>query len=98
MKTRPYLLKAVCFAFVFLQGLLLELSLVTRKPVFGICDQVRLKPTCSATEPSKSLEISAISSRSMKLSKQMRRLICAFVVRIWHKPVFSRRGSDFQEF
>ena len=28
------------------------LSLVTRKPVFGICDQVRLKPACSATETS----------------------------------------------
>ena len=28
------------------------LSLVTRKPVFRVCDQVRLKPTCSATETS----------------------------------------------
>ena len=23
-----------------------------RKPVFGVCDQVRLKPACSATETS----------------------------------------------
>ena len=30
----------------------LNISLVTRKPVFGICDQVRLKPVCSATETS----------------------------------------------
>ena len=28
------------------------LSLVTRKPVFGIFDQVRLKPGCLATETS----------------------------------------------
>ena len=28
------------------------LSLVTRKPVFGVSDQVRLKPACSATETS----------------------------------------------
>ena len=26
------------------------LSLVTRKPVFGVCDQVRLKPACLADE------------------------------------------------
>ena len=26
------------------------MSHVTRKPVFGVCDQVRLKPTCSAIE------------------------------------------------
>ena len=28
-----------------------------RKPIFGVCDQVRLKPACSATETSYSLEI-----------------------------------------
>ena len=49
---RACLLKAVCVAFVFLQGLLLELSLVKRKSVFGVCDQVRLKPACSTTETS----------------------------------------------
>ena len=81
--------------FVSLQGLLLELSLVTRNPVFGVCDQVRLKPTCSTTETSYSFEILAIAIRSMKLSRRMRKLICAFVVRIWHKHVFSRPGSDF---
>ena len=26
------------------------MSLVSRKPVFGVCDQVRLKPACAATE------------------------------------------------
>ena len=29
-----------------------HLSHITRKPVFGVCDQVRLKPDCSATEAS----------------------------------------------
>ena len=29
-----------------------NMSLVTRKPVFGVCDQVRLKPACSASEAS----------------------------------------------
>ena len=28
----------------------LYMSLVTRKPVFGVCDQVRLEPACSVTE------------------------------------------------
>ena len=29
-----------------------HMSSVTRKPVFGVCDQVRLKLVCSATEAS----------------------------------------------
>ena len=29
-----------------------NMSLITRKPVFGVSDQVRLKPACSATEAS----------------------------------------------
>ena len=29
-----------------------KLSHVTRKPVFGVCDQVRHKPACAATEAS----------------------------------------------
>ena len=28
-----------------------------RKPVYGVCDQVRLKPACSATEDSQGLEV-----------------------------------------
>ena len=30
----------------------LYMSLVTRKPVFGVCDHVRLESACSATETS----------------------------------------------
>ena len=75
------------------------MSLVTRKPVFGVCDQVRLKPACSATETSKSLEMLDLENRNMILSNRnnkgadqtvwMHRLICSFVVHIWHKQVFS---------
>ena len=36
---------------------LLQVSPVTRKPVFGVCDQLRLKPACSATETSYGLEM-----------------------------------------
>ena len=72
-----------------------------RKPVFGVLYQARLKQVCSATETSWSLEISAIESIDILLSRQrttkegadqtarMCRLICAFVVRIWQKQFFS---------
>ena len=47
-----------------------HLSLVTRKPVFGVCDQVRRKPVCSATETSWRLEISDIETRGIIISRQ----------------------------
>ena len=46
------------------------MNLVTRKPVFGVCDTVWL----------------------------MRRLICTFVVHIWHKQVFSWCCSYLNQF
>ena len=45
------------------------LSLVTRKPVFGVFDQVRLKPACSAKETSQSHEIANIETRDIILSR-----------------------------
>ena len=79
----------------------LVLSFVTRKPVFGVTDQVRLKPTCVATVARLRLGISDIETRGFILSRQRttkalirpRILICAFVVRIWQRLVFARRGS-----
>ena len=76
-------------------------SLVTRKPVFGVFEHVRLKPVCSVKEASYNHEITNIETRGIKLSRQrttkaltsLRRLICIFVVRIWHKHVFSWHGS-----
>ena len=47
-----------------------QLSLVTRKRVFRVCDLVRLKPACSATETSWSLEILDIETRGIILSEQ----------------------------
>ena len=73
-----------------------------RKPVFGIFDQVRLKPACSATEATERHEITNVETRGIILSRKgttkvqtarMRRLICAFVVHIWQKQVFSWWGS-----
>ena len=46
-----------------------DTSHVTR-PVFGVCNQLRLKPACSATDTSWGLEISAIASRGIILSRQ----------------------------
>ena len=47
-----------------------KMSLVMRKPVFGICDQVRFKPACAATEARYRLESSDIESRGIILSRQ----------------------------
>ena len=79
------------------------MSLITRKPFFRVCDQVRLKPACSASEPSESLEISieklevlyylGSEQQGADQTARMRRLIFAFVVRTGIKQVFSSRGS-----
>ena len=41
-----------------------------RKPVFGVCNQARLKPACAATEPRQRREISDIETRGIILSRQ----------------------------
>ena len=46
------------------------MSLITRKPVFGVSDQVRLKLACSADETSQGLKISDIETRDIILSRQ----------------------------
>ena len=48
------------------------LTLVTRKPVFGICDEARHKPACAATEARQRLEISEIDTRGIILSRQQK--------------------------
>ena len=68
-------------------------SLVPRhdKTCLRDLDQVRLKPVCSTTGTSSSLEILGLASIGSILSKQRtaNALICAFVVRIWQNR-FSR--------
>ena len=57
-KFRWVVLEVICllvnlFCFVLFCFLVTnDLSLITRKPVFGVFDQVRLKPACAATEAS----------------------------------------------
>ena len=41
-----------------------------RKSIFGVCDQVKLKLACSATETSESLQILDLESIGIILSKQ----------------------------
>ena len=41
-----------------------------RKRIFGVCDQVRLKPACSADETSKSLQILDIAYIDIILSRK----------------------------
>ena len=45
-----------------------HLCLGVRKPVFGVTDQVRHKPGCTATEDSQRLEILDLGSRVIVLS------------------------------
>ena len=75
------------------------LSLVVRKPVFGVSDQVRHKPGCTITEAGYRLQISDIGSRGDSENKgadQLRSYCAAdlcLCFRICKKPVFSQRGS-----
>ena len=41
-----------------------------RKPVFGVCDQVRHKLACAAKEARQRLEISDIETRGIILTRQ----------------------------
>ena len=47
------------------------MSLDTRKPVFGVCDQIKLKPAFSASEISQGLEISDIETRDIIYESQI---------------------------
>ena len=81
-----------------------KISLVVRKTVFGISDQVRHKPGCTATEDDKKLEISDLESRGIvypcrenKGADQLRGYREAdlrLCFRTCKKPVFSQRGSN----
>ena len=81
-----------------------NMTLFRRKPVFGVCDQSRLKLACAAAVASYSLEILEIASICIFLSKQR---ITKVLIRLcrcagWSalllfaygiKQVFSWRGS-----
>ena len=79
------------------------MSLVTRKPVFGFCDQVRLKPGCSAKQASLSLENLEISIGVLSKQRTTKALIrlrgctgwSAPLLLAYDKQVFSWRGSYY---
>ena len=50
--------------------LVLYMSLITRKPVFGVCNQGRLKPACAVREAMLRLEISGIETRGIISTRQ----------------------------
>ena len=58
------------FAVKFIEKVCYIWKAVTRKAVVGVCDQLRLKQACSADETSWGIEISAIASRGVILSRQ----------------------------
>ena len=64
------------------------MSLNIRKPVFGVFDNARLKPTCSVTEISQNAEILCVASLSIiniedaDQTARLRRLVGAFVVEL----------------
>ena len=68
-----------------------NMSLVLRKPVFGVSDQVRHKPGCTATEDCYLLEISDLGSRGIVLSVQrkQRRWSASRLPRSWSASLFS---------
>ena len=47
---------------------IIKMSLVVRKPVFGVSHQVRHKPGCTTTEDGWTLEISDLGRRGIVLS------------------------------
>ena len=74
----------------------IQMSLVTRKPVFGVCDQVRLKPTCWATGMSSSLAILDIVSVDIILSKHQtaKALISLRRCAGWSAPLLFAYGKN----
>ena len=57
-----------CIAVTCIMQILEQMSLVVRKPVFGVSDQVRHKPGCTVSEDGQRLEISDLGSRGIVLS------------------------------
>ena len=73
-----------------------QMSLVTRKPVSGISDQVRLKPACSAKKASYSLEIVHVASIGIILSRQQttKALIRLRCCADWSAPLLFAFGKN----
>ena len=73
-----------------------KMSLDTRILVFWVCDQVRLKRACAATEASWSLELSDIETRYIMLSRQWttKALIRLRGCACWSAPLLFANGIN----
>ena len=74
------------------KGYLVHLSHVTRKPVFGVCNKVRLKPACSATENSCSLGILDLAGIDIIFVRTTKALIRQHGCTGWSVPFLSAYG------
>ena len=78
-----------------------QMSLVARKPVFGVSDQVRHKPGCTTTEDGWRLEISDLGSIRVAKTKTLinfavtAKLICVFVF-AYAKSRFSNDAAQIR--
>ena len=76
-----------------MNSVLCYFSRVARKPAFGVSDQVRHKPDCTATEDDQRLEISDLGSRGvvhvLSMKRKQRRLSAAQLLRSGSASLFS---------
>ena len=92
---------ALSFIFLTSQNIKHDMSLVVRKPVFGVSDQVQHKPGCTTTQDGWRLEISNLERLYYPYSENKgadqlrgyREADLRLCFRISKKPVFLRRGS-----
>ena len=75
---------------------LVHIGHIMRKPVFGVSDQVILKPACSATENSKTFEMLCVASLDMIVSIE---LITKALIRLhgcagWSAPLLFTHPID----
>ena len=91
------LLKAVCFAFDFVGEWRPTIQKKKKKKADNNFKDTKIVMD-KLTFCSKKLFYMPTAAYVRSSQQQMRRLICTFVVRIWHKQVFSWRGPDFQAF
>ena len=87
----PSLLQYLCVCF-----LSNYMSLVTKNPVFGVSNQVRLKSACSASETSHRLKILDIETRGIIISQQR---ITKTLIRLcgcagWSAPLLFAYGKN----
>ena len=93
MKTRAFLLMAVCFAFDFVREWRPTIQTKADNNFNGTKNDMDKLSFCL-----KKLFYMPTAAYIRSSQQQMRRLTCSFVIRIWHKQVFSWCGPDFQAF